>query len=208
MLKLLILIFIFQLIIPVKSFADKNVNELINILKTGNNVARINASKELVKKGTSIENQLLKLLETEEDKVKMSIIWILGEWGKKKYLNYLLTFIGGELDIARRAIVALGKIRDPLAIPYLVKKLRAKSRYIRTDTVYSLGKIGGHDAFAHILTVQDDADWHVREAVAIALGEIGILEGREPLKLMADNDPDPLIRIAAKDSLKLLREKH
>ena len=208
MLKLLISIFIFQLIIPVKSFADKNVNELINILKTGNNVARINASKELVKKGTSIENQLLKLLETEEDKVKMSIIWILGEWGKKKYLTHLISFLGNDHDIARRAIVALGKIRDPRAIPHLVKKLQAKSRYIRTDTVYSLGKIAGRDAFTHILTVQDDADWHVREAVAIALGEIGILEGREPLKLMADNDPDPLIRIAAKDSLKLLREKH
>ena len=208
MLKLLISIFIFQLIIPVKSFADKNVNELINILKTGNNVARINASKELVKKGTSIENQLLKLLETEEDKVKMSIIWILGEWGKKKYLTHLISFLGNDHDIARRAIVALGKIRDPRAIPHLVKKLQAKSRYIRTDTVYSLGKIAGRDAFTHILTVQDDADWHVREAVAIALGKIGIPEGREPLKLMADNDPDPLIRIAAEDSLKLLREMH
>ena len=201
-----VLFIIFLLLFPARASTD-NIDDLIAMLRSGDNLLRIEASEKLKKKGPSIDHQLLKLLKEEDDKVRRSIIWVLGERRNREYMRHLLPFLDENHDLSRSAIVALGKIRNPRAIPYIVKKLQSKSRYIRTDAVYSLGRIGDKSAFSHVISFKDDPDWHVREAVAMTLGNIGGQDAGKHLKTMALNDPDILVRIAAEDSLKNLKVK-
>lgn len=186
-----------------KVFAD-DIDGLIQMLKSGNNLSRIEASEKLVKLGSSIDSRIIKLLGEVDGKAKASVIWILGEWERKKYLLHLIPLLDSSYVTSRAAIVAMGKIGDPLVIPYLVDKLLAKNRYIRTDTVYALGRIGDKKAISHIIGVKEDHDWHVREAVAVALGQLGSSKVVEHLKKMAEEDADALVRIAAEESLKSL----
>lgn len=195
------------LLAPAAAFPD-NIADLIEQLKSNNNLIRIDASDRLMKSGPSSENLLLDLLDNQDDKTKMSVIWVLGEWGKKKYVKHLLPFLDQSYDLSRRTIVALGKIGDAQTVPALVTKLQAKSRYIRTDTVYALGKIGEKSALSDVLKLRDDPDWHVREAVAVALGSLANPESKPLLESMAFNDPELLVRMAADDSLKALKNEH
>tara|TARA_B100000315_G_scaffold255164_1_gene297865 strand:+ start:2036 stop:2656 length:621 start_codon:yes stop_codon:yes gene_type:complete len=205
MLKHIVFI-IFLLLFPARAYTG-NIDDLIGMLRSGDNLLRIEASEKLKKIGPSVDHQLLKLLKEEDDKVRRSIIWILGERKNRDYMKHLLPFLDENHDLSRSTIVALGKIRNPRAIPHIVKKLQSKSRYIRTDAVYSLGRIGDKSAFSHVISLKDDPDWHVREAVAMTLGNIGGQDAGKHLKTMALNDPDILVRIAAEDSLKNLKVK-
>ncbi len=199
-------IILFLFLSPAIAFTE-NIDDLIGMLRSGDNLLRIEASEKLKKIGPSIDHQLLKLLKEEDDNVRRSIIWVLGERRNREYVKHLLPFLDDNHYLSRSAIIALGKIREPRAVHDIVKKLQSKSRYIRTDAVYSLGRIGDKSAFSHVISLKDDTDWHVREAVAMTLGKIGGQDAGKHLETMAQYDPDILVRIAAEDSLKSLMEK-
>ena len=202
MIKYLFLIF-FLLFSSMKAFAN-NIDELIDLLRNGDNLARIEASERIMRLGTSIDKQLLKLLKKETNEVKRSIAWILGEWGEKKYSAHLIPFLDDNHDLSKTVILALGKIGDPQSLPHLVKKLKSKSRYIRTNIVLALGMIGDKNSIPHITSLKNDQDWHVREAVAIALGKIGSTLIAKDLEEMVNHDPDVLVRMAAEEALESL----
>ena len=203
MAKIIIFLFLFLHFPSVNAFSG-GMDELIELLKSGDNLARVEASERLMKLGKGVDGRLLKLLIEERDDVRRSVAWILGEWGDKEYSVYLIPLLDGSHDLSRTAIVALGKIGDTGAVPHIIKRLGAKSRYIRTDAVYALGRIGDKSVLSQFMGLRNDPDWHVREAVAIAFGEVGDLRASEHLKEMALQDPDPLVRIAAEEALESL----
>ena len=182
-----------------KSESDK----LFEILRTGNNLERIKGSEKLLEMGVSIEDKLIKHLEEESENKRKSIIWILGELGDKRNVRHITLFIDHSHDLTRFVLTALGKIGDRETIPIIVKKLRNKSRYIRTDAIRALGRIGDKKALPYLIEAKSDSDWHVREAAAIAFGKIGGPDAISHLKDMANNDPDSVVQISAEESLEM-----
>ncbi|MFQ5901633.1 MAG: HEAT repeat domain-containing protein [Thermodesulfobacteriota bacterium] len=199
MIKHLVLI-LFILLSPVVA-SSSNIDELIEMLKSEDNLTRLEASGELLKLGTSVDSRLLKLLSEERDEVKRSVVWILGEWGEKRYVVHLIPLLGGDHELAKTIILALGKIGDPETVPYLVEKLKSESRYIRTNAALALGSIGEQSTLIYLINLINDPDWHVREAVAIAMGKMGNPLAVEYLKKIAINDSDPVVSIAAEEAL-------
>jgi serine/threonine-protein kinase len=71
------------------------------------------------------------------------------------------------------AIEALGKIRSPETIKYLIAVLQDESEYVRRAAVEVLNEVGDHSAVKDLLIALRDADWWVKVRAADALGSIG-----------------------------------
>lgn len=180
---------------------NPEAKKLFEILKSGNNIERIEASEKLLEMGEAVEEELIKHLEENSENMRKSIIWILGEIGEKRYIHHIVKFIDAGPGLTRFSLVALGKIGKKSTIPVITKKLKDKSRYIRTDAVRALGRIGDKNVLSYLVEAKSDPDWHVREAAAISFGEVGGSEAIEHLKDMAENDPDSIVRIWADEGL-------
>ncbi|MBI2345560.1 MAG: HEAT repeat domain-containing protein [Deltaproteobacteria bacterium] len=93
--------------------------------------------------------------------------------------------------------------KDPRAVPPLIAALVEQDPRIRGVAAAVLGNTGDRRAVSPLLATLRDAEWEVREAAANALGNIA---GRvdtavlSRLKTMAEEDPAPECRQAAKDA--------
>jgi len=83
--------------------------------------------------------------------------------------------------LQRNAAVALGNSGDRTAVPALSEALRDGDPVVRPHAAWALGRLGGPDARAALLSHRDDADAALREEIDAALtmqdGEHGALEG-------------------------------
>ena len=86
---------------------------------------------------------------------------------RKRFSNSPITR-AKRVGLQRNVCVALGNIGDPVAIPSLVKALKASDALIRVHSAWALGRIGGQQAI---------------DALESALGSEGDLSVREELEL-------------------------
>lgn len=80
-----------------------------------------------------------------------------------------------------------------LLVRWNLWKLKSKAARVRLRAVAKLGKCKTAQAFEGLLSVRNDPDPHVRDAVAKALGEASRPDAVEPLLAML-NDPHPQVR--------------
>lgn len=126
-----------------------------------------------------------------------------GSPAAKQYFSDFTTALDSDTDylVRAQAAVALGKLKDPKAIPYLVTALSDNSNYVRIDSANALGNIGDPQAIQALTkSLVDDPSPHVRRACAKALGNIGTNEPVEAL-IRAMDDVDLSVSDTAYQSL-------
>ena len=101
----------------------------------------------------------------------------MGEFGEaaKEAVPALVNLLhDSDLELERRAIEALGRIREPLDVvfPLIVEKLHDRNRDVRQSAAWSLGDLGGKPAFDALMRATDDSDNFVRDAVFQSLEQI------------------------------------
>lgn len=103
--------------------------------------------------------------------------------------------------LCRLIIIKLGDLKDPRAIPALLKHLPEVQN--RREMVQALGKIAGPIAIEALTErLRRDEYVSVRVEAARALGKLGSLPAREALSAASDNDPETSVRVAAAAALK------
>ena len=91
-----------------------------------------------------------------------------------------------EYDIRSNALRALADLRDPRAMPTLIKLLASENAFTRYDAAFALGEIGDPDAIEHLKEIvsdtampeenDNDTIWSVGENAQKAIDKILGLE--------------------------------
>jgi arylsulfatase A-like enzyme len=123
-----------------------------------------------------------------------------------------LDVLAGALDahedvlLCRAIIVALGRLRDPRAVPILLKHLPEVQN--RREMVEALGAIGDPSAGPALLErLRSDAYVPVRAAAARALAQIGDRGAVPALEEAARRDTEPMVVAAAREAARALGGK-
>jgi len=94
-----------------------------------------------------------------------------------------------ELDIRYAAVIALGRIGDPKAVPALVKTL-SRDPELTVVAAGALAKIGDRQAYTALLGLMGHPQTAVRQAVISALNSLGHPQMPQDMnRLMGDADP-------------------
>lgn len=112
-------------------------------------------------------------------------------------LPALLTALLDEDDNVRQGVVeALVMLRDPRAVDPLIKVLQDdEDWYVRTQSLFALGLLGGPSVFVPLVGALEDRDPRVRRTAVSVLGKLQDARIHDVL-LEALNDPDGRVRSA------------
>jgi len=124
-------------------------------------------------------------------------------------LQVILAARGGEPEIAKACVDALGEIGDPGAVPILVDFLahsdREKDRLARWAAANALGKLKQPQGVDALVALLDDPGAGLRQAAVQALGRIADPRAGEPLARTVRSDQDPVARELAAQALGTLK---
>ena len=116
---------------------------LITALDDDNAILRGNAAWVLGQIGDpQAEEPVLKLLEDKDASVKRAVLRALGwpvNWKVEEKLRAVLN--DGDNEFRGLAAVALGRRKDPQAVPALIKELEGKTSLLQDAAVWALGEI-------------------------------------------------------------------
>lgn len=129
----------------------------------------------------------------------------------------LQTVEGSEAALRRQALLSLGAMKNPAAVPTLLKLVRrpdpfVKRAEVKKEAIKALGEIGSVEAAPTLQAILKHRKlWkrsrfdEVRRAAALALGEIGD-EGATALLETTADDRSELVARGAIQALKLLKK--
>jgi HEAT repeat protein len=180
--------------------ADPRTKEVaLEIINNGPIGLKSPLIKTLENIGESVVDELIGLLESRDEYVRMEAAKALGNLKDRRALKPLSRILYDEDSLVRiYAIYSLGKINDPRAVPYLVGMLEDENARIRKETVWTLEKIGSRQAVKPLIACLDDEDADVREAAAYTLGTIGDRRAVKPLIKCLDDKGKYYVEVAAK----------
>lgn len=151
--------------------------------------------------GTSALPTLLKLLHSENWKMRRGAAWALGRLRDKAAVPGLVQVLNDEDSLVGAASAdSLAQIRDEAAVPWLVDMLRHSNWRVRKAAAQTLGATGS-SAIRHLANALQDPEEDVRRLAIEALREIddpAVVE----LLLTATHDASPEVRGAALEALK------
>jgi hypothetical protein len=143
------------------------------------------------------------ITSSSPDLRREAIIGLSDSSKASQHFSDFATLINSDTDylVRAQAAVALGKLKDPKAVPYLTTALSDSIPYVRIDSANALGNIGNPLAIPVLKkNLVDDPSPHVRRACAKALGNIGTNEPIETL-IRALDDVDLSVSDTAYQSL-------
>ncbi|MEQ8167923.1 MAG: HEAT repeat domain-containing protein [Candidatus Eremiobacterota bacterium] len=149
---------------------------------------------------------LCRIMEEEEDpNIKMNIALALGLIGDEKSMDTLKKSMKDENPLVRCSIAtAIGGIASEESIELLKHMMDDDDSWrVKRSVIMSLMKFRKDSAFSAIVAAINDREPAVRSSVAIALGEMGIEEGIEPLETILSCDSEPSVR---KEAILALQE--
>ncbi|RKY29568.1 MAG: hypothetical protein DRP68_07185, partial [Candidatus Omnitrophota bacterium] len=140
---------------------------------------------ELVKIGVPAVPYLIEVLKDKDLYVRKAAVKALGEIGSQEIASHLRETIIEALievlikdeswDVRYTSAYVLIRIGSP-AVPYLIKVLKDKEKFVRQVTAGVLGEIGAQEAVPYLIGRLKDEDEFVRLAAAKALEKIGSQE--------------------------------
>jgi HEAT repeat protein len=101
--------------------------------------------------------------------------------------------------VRQAALDALGRIRNPQALPYLIRALQ--KNIARVTVCRALGEIGDPQAVPYLIQALQDENEYVREAACWALGQIGDTQAVPHLTQIATVRGKVAVRVAACEAL-------
>lgn len=102
------------------------------------------------------------------------------------------------------AALALVRLGDPRAIPYLVEMRHDPEEIVRMAVMSALGKLNATEAIDVLFEGLSDTKPLVRVSAAEALGLLGTVDAIPALRKALDSDPDRYVRLRAVESLVML----
>jgi HEAT repeat protein len=105
------------------------------------------------------------------------------------------------------AAVALGRMGDPRAIPYLMEMRDDPEEMVRFSVIQALGRLKAKEAQGFLLERLNDPSELLRTSAASALGHIGAVDAIPTLREILDSDPDRVMRLVAVESLIILGDE-
>ncbi|MFW9968901.1 MAG: HEAT repeat domain-containing protein [Candidatus Odinarchaeota archaeon] len=172
---------------------------------------------------------LFNSLEKENNTIRESVAFILGEIGKKEFIKPLCKLLEFKnLDVRKNTIIALGKIGDISSLPDLLKILEDENIYwlikkVAMDAIYNIFqnnwyKVNDDKAETsralnkNIAILTDFLRTRESENYKVKLSLIKLLEnfGREPALealIKRVNDFHRVVRIYASNAIKKIEER-
>ncbi len=152
---------------------DTDMNSLIENLKDEDSSVRWNASLALAEIGTPAVEPLIVLLENNNQDVRVSAVYALGDIKDARAVEPLIAALSDiSPDIREAAAMALEQIKDQRAVGPLIAIFSDSSPDVREAAVHALGQIKDHRAVNSLVTMLEDSDYYVREEAALALKNI------------------------------------
>jgi len=157
------------------------------------------------------------LLRHEDIRVCREVIRALAKTGGQDSVNLLLQAVEEkDEELSRQAMLSLGALKDPSALPALMRIVRQSDPFLKQaglqkDAIRTLGEIGHSDCLTLLIHILGRRKWirsrqyaEIRATAAQALGEIGRDEAMEPLA-KATHDRHPGVARQANLALKMLQ---
>lgn len=171
-----------------------SVNPLIFALQDENPNVRWRAAKGLGELHDT--RAILPLIDTfryGDDNLKQIAIEALVRIGKQSVDPLIRQLDNESLDVKIRAIDALGKLGNSIAISPLINALSDKNNEVKWRAAMALGQIGDDVAVGHLAKTLRDSDKYVRASAAWALGRFINVKAADHL-ISALQDKDPYVR--------------
>jgi HEAT repeat protein len=190
----------------------KNIANLIQQLRTGNESEAESACKALKELGQPAINSLIPLLKDSNPAIRWTVANILGEMGyttagplATSAIPYLIPLLGDlHPGVRSSASGALGHMSA--SVPFMIPLLKDNDVRVRSGAAFTLGLAGGDtSAVPSLMTLLKDADAEVRSNAAYALGMTALM--KEPPKLAIPSliqllkDPDATVRARAAEAI-------
>lgn len=102
----------------------------------------------------------------------------------------------GEEDRRAKAMLAMGRSRNPMAVEKLIQSLSDASPKVRSQAARALGESGSHEAIPSLIMELIDKESDIRSEAAEALGKLRHPDTTGPL-FDALEDSDPRVQISA-----------
>jgi HEAT repeat protein len=169
----------------------------------------INKKKDINEKTLDIFKKYI-FVKTEEWKIKIKAIDILGTVENREVSDFLIKIVGdpfineGCPAIKRHAIVALGKKfnNGSKAVDALIKALQEDNLIIKEAAIQSLGEIGNQKAVPYLIQGLDSESFAIRLSTMRALEQIGDIQAIPHLKRVAEKEEDPYLKAMAESLVK------
>jgi HEAT repeat protein len=159
----------------------------------------------------SSTNTLIEALSDPSPAVRVAAAKALGAIGDRKATQALRSlFHDLHNEQARTAAInALGKLKDPAAVPDLLEIINDEGDAwaVRKASVEALGEIRDTRAVDSLVNTLGDQYATVREASALALGKIGSNQATLPLLATLDTSSLWALRVAAANALGAIRDR-
>jgi HEAT repeat protein len=171
------------------------IPELVTALRSSDGNLRLYSAGALVRLGDSSVPALMEATYDDEWRIRLAAVWTLGELmykiqGQDSW-DQALEILYNALDdpnteVSHIAARGLGRIGDPVVIPYLYRNLESANSYAREDAVAFLGEFGEVDAIPYLIDRLDDYErgWRglISDSAAVALTMIGSPEAMDAVE--------------------------
>ena len=185
------------------SVADKELDELLEALISGDDDSREAAAVALGRFGGAAAEPLASLLVSEDADARWWAARALAEVGTDGAVPPLVDALEDpEPDVRACAALALGQIGDGVAAPDLAARLADESAFVASIAADALSMIG-QPAVGALAEKLDDTSPHIRLLAVRALGRIGSQSAIGPLFGVLE-DPSYLVRYYAREALEAL----
>lgn len=179
---------------------------LFGLLDDESMLVRQEAIKSLSNWGRDIVNTLLAIFPTAKREMRISIMSLLGRiMGPELVQLYQDRFGPSTQESKFYLLTALGEIRDPEVVAYLIPYLKDESIFIQDYTVRILSQLGVH-AVDPLLACLDTEDEELIIQVLKVIGVIGSKEALRPLLFLIDNSKKTLVRTCAIEAISKLQK--
>lgn len=145
-----------------------------------------------------VTNELARLLEFEADRNVVGLIHMLDS-DVRGVTRFRI--------VRDHAVLALGRLGDPRAIPHLAEMRDDPESMVRMSVVSTLSRLGGREAEDVVREALTDPASIVRMSAAKALGAMGVTDAIPQLRGLADSDPNGEVRLLAVESLVILGDE-
>jgi HEAT repeat protein len=152
--------------------------------------------------GPDAVRELEPLLAHPDAVMRFTALRALGRTATPEALPPLLRALSAEEpEFRAAALQSLGALGDPRGAASVAEHLQVKDRDLRLAAAFALRDLATPQVAQSLLRALDDPMWSVRLAAVRAIASLDLPKFRARLLRVGSEDPDPLVRDAARDAV-------
>lgn len=191
---------------------EQEIPDYLNEIRSGSSHERWQAAYQLskslkrgeAKRYPNLEQQIASLYEHskhDDPRIRRYLSMVLGNLGDRRATTRLVDGLQHDTEVENRlyALMALGELRDPAALPAIEQAARDQEKDIRKSAYYAMGEIGDARAVPALVAGLDDEVPDVRWNAAISLSRFHDRRAIPALREMLDRSRLAAIRDMRED---------